>query len=57
MYYGLAVGMNNTTIEPTSQPISGEALSHASAISEDGAHLDITADGFHWGGGLVLLLM
>ena len=51
MYYGLAVGMNNTTIEPTSQPISGEALSHASAISEDGAHLDITADGFHWGGG------
>ena len=39
---------NNTTIEPTLQPISGETLSHASAISEDGPHLDIAADGF-WG--------
>ena len=39
---------NNTTIEPTLQLISGETLSHASAISEDGAHLNIAADGF-WG--------
>ena len=39
---------NITTIEPTLQPISGETLSHASAISEDGARLDIAADGF-WG--------
>ena len=39
---------NNTTIEPTLQLISGETLSHASAISEDGACLNIAADGF-WG--------
>ena len=39
---------NNTTIEPTLQLISGETLSHTSAISEDGARLNIAADGF-WG--------
>ena len=29
---------NNTTIEPVLQPISGEILSIATAISKDGAH-------------------
>ena len=37
---------NNTTIEPALQPISGETLSHASVISENGTHLDIVVDGF-----------
>ena len=39
---------NNTTIEPALQPISGETISNVTAISEDGARLDIVADGF-WG--------
>ena len=30
---------NSITIEPVLQPISGEILSIATAISEDGAHL------------------
>ena len=34
--------------EPTLPPISGKTLSHTSAISEDGARLDIAAYGF-WG--------
>ena len=33
----------------TLQPLSGESLSGASAITEDGARLDIAANGF-WGG-------
>ena len=40
---------NNVSIEPTLQPITGEALSGTSAITEDGARLDVAADGF-WGG-------
>ena len=40
---------NNVSIEPTLQPITGEALSGASAITEDGARLDVAANGF-WGG-------
>ena len=37
---------NNTTVEPALQPISGEVFRHATAISEEGAQLDIAADGF-----------
>ena len=40
---------NNTTVEPTLQPIAGEVLRHATAIAEEGARLDIATDGF-WGG-------
>ena len=35
--------------EPSLQPITGETLTGASAITEDGARLDIAASGF-WGG-------
>ena len=37
--------------EPTLQPITGEVFNHATAITEDGARLDIAANGF-WGGRL-----
>ena len=37
------------TIEPHLQPLSGESLSHRSAITEDGARLDVAMYGF-WGG-------
>ena len=40
---------NDVCIEPTLQPITGETLTGASAITEDGARLDIAANGF-WGG-------
>ena len=40
---------HNVCIEPTLQPITGEALSGTSAITEDGARLDVAASGF-WGG-------
>ena len=40
---------SDVCIEPTLQPLSGETLNGASAITEDGARLDITANGF-WGG-------
>ena len=40
---------HNVCIEPTLQPITGEALSVTSAITEDGARLEIAASGF-WGG-------
>ena len=40
---------NGVCIEPTLQPLSGETLHGTSAIIEDGARLDIAADGF-WGG-------
>ena len=36
--------------EPTLQPITGEVFNHATAITEDGARLDIAANGF-WGEG------
>ncbi len=35
--------------EPTLRPITGEVLSGAFAIREDGARVDIAASGF-WGG-------
>ena len=37
------------TTEPHLQPLSGESLSHCSAITEDGARLDVAMYGF-WGG-------
>ena len=40
---------NDVCIEPMLQPVTGETLTGASAITEDGARLDITANGF-WGG-------
>ena len=33
---------NDVCVEPNLQPITGEVLSHATAISDDGARLDIT---------------
>ena len=40
---------HGVTIEPHLQPLSGETLSHRSAIIDDGARLDISMYGF-WGG-------
>ena len=40
---------NDVCVEPPLQPLTGEALSGASAITKDGARLDIAAKGF-WGG-------
>ena len=40
---------HGVTIEPHLQPLSGESLSHRSAITEDGARLDVAMYGF-WGG-------
>ena len=40
---------NDVCIEPTLQPLSGETLNGSSAIIEDGARLNIAANGF-WGG-------
>ena len=40
---------HDVCVEPTLQPITGEVLSHATAITDEGARLDIAANGF-WGG-------
>lgn len=40
---------NDVCVEPHLQPLSGEVLTGASANTEDGARLDIAANGF-WGG-------
>ena len=40
---------HGVTTEPSLQPLSGESMSHRSAITEDGAQLDVTMYGF--GGG------
>ena len=40
---------HDVCIEPTLQPVTGEHLSGASAITDEGARLDIAASGF-WGG-------
>ena len=37
---------NDVCVEPTLQPISGESLSGASSNIQDGARLDIAANGF-----------
>ena len=39
---------HNVALEPHLQPLTGEILSGASAHTEDGARLDVAADGF-WG--------
>ena len=40
---------HDVCVEPNLQPITGEVLSHATAISDDGARLDIAANGFWCG--------
>ena len=40
---------HDACVEPTFQPITGEVLSHATAITDEGATLDIAANGF-WRG-------
>ena len=40
---------SDVCIEPTLQPITGEPITGASAVTEDGARLDIAANSF-WGG-------
>ena len=40
---------HGVTIKPYLQPLSGESLSHCSAITDDGALLDVAMYGF-WGG-------
>ena len=40
---------HNVSIEPHLQPVTGESLSFATSNSQDGARLDIAANGF-WGG-------
>ena len=40
---------NDVCIEPELLPIDGEVFTGASSYSQDGARLDITANGF-WGG-------
>ena len=39
---------HNVAVEPHLQPLNGEALQGASSITQDGARLDVAADGF-WG--------
>ena len=41
---------HDVCIEPAPQPITGEIMSSASALTADGARLDVAASGF-WGGG------
>ena len=38
----------NVAVEPDLQPLTGEILSHRTSNNEDGAHLDVSAQGF-WG--------
>jgi len=40
---------HDVCIEPTMKPVTGECCSGASAITDEGARLDIAASGF-WGG-------
>ena len=40
---------HGVTTSPHLQPLSGESLCHRSAITEDGARLDVAMYGF-WGG-------
>ena len=37
---------HGVTTEPSLQPLSGESMSHRSAITEDGARLDVAMYGF-----------
>ena len=47
--YLLTEVCHNVAVEPHLQPLSGETMHGASSITQDGARLDIAADGF-WGG-------
>jgi len=38
----------NVAVEPDLQPLTGETLSHRTSNNEDGARLDVSAQGF-WG--------
>jgi hypothetical protein len=40
---------HDVCVEPTLQPVTGEVLNGASGITDDGAKLDVAANGF-WGG-------
>ena len=40
--------LSNVAVEPTLQPLSGERLAHLTSNTEDGARLDVRAQGF-WG--------
>ena len=37
---------HSVEVEPSLQPLSGESFQHKSANVEDGAHLDVVANGF-----------
>ena len=37
---------HDVCVKPTLQPLTGKVLSNATAISDDGARLDIAANGF-----------
>ncbi len=39
---------HNVAVEPHLQPLTGETLQGASSITQEGARLDVAADGF-WG--------
>ena len=39
---------SNVAVEPTLQPLTGERLAHLTSNTEDGARLDVRAQGF-WG--------
>ena len=43
---------HGVSTKPHLQPLSGESMSHRSAITDDGARLDIGVNGF-WGGGFI----
>ena len=47
---------HNVCIEPSLQPITGEALAGTSVITKDGARLDVAASGF-WGGRIEFALL
>ena len=51
----LSVDAHSVSIEPHLQPLSGERLKHRTAITEDGARLDIAVSGV-WGGWLERVL-
>ena len=45
----MSEGCNDTYIEPNLQPITGKTFSGATATTQDGARLDVAANGL-WGG-------
>ena len=55
-YFRTQPASNDVCIEPSLQPLSGETLNSASSSVQDGARLDIAANGF-WGDGLRELIL